>query len=339
MTNNFKLDDRYTNALSYDDVFIIPKYSDISSRKEVDITTKINGKPVFVPIMPANMETISDRILSEEVRKAGGVPALHRFQSIESACSEFYKMNVMSYSRSPLFVSIGVNRDSKERAQELYNVGAREFIIDIAHGDSYQMKQMIQWMKENLSECYVMAGNVATGDAVRHLGLWGADAVKTNIGPGLVCVTKSVTGVTMPTFTCAQDCVMAKNDFEQKYGRELVICADGGVREIGDITKAIGLGCNLVMSGKMFAGCIEAPGKGVYRGSASSDVQTMYRTDKEYIPTPEGTSIFVDSTGEAAGQVVEHIAGGIRSACSYVGARNIKEFQEKCTFGTRYNKT
>jgi GMP reductase len=65
----------------------------------------------------------------------------------------------------------------------------------------------------------------------------------------------------------------------------------------------------------------------------------MYRTDKEYIPTPEGKSIFVDSTGEAAGQVVEHIAGGIRSACSYVGARNIKEFQEKCTFGTRHNKT
>ena len=339
MTNNFKLDDRYTNALSYDDVFIVPKYSDISSRKEVDIATKINGKPVGVPIIPANMETISDRILCEEVRKAGGVPALHRFQSIESACGEFYKMNVMSYSRSPLFVSIGVNRDSKERAQELYNVGAREFIIDIAHGDSYQMKNMIQWMKANLPECFVMAGNVGTGEAVRHLGLWGADAVKIFIGPGSVCVTKNVTGCTMPTFTCAQDCVMAKNDFEQKYGRELVICADGGVREIGDITKAIGLGCNLVMSGKMFAGCIEAPGKGVYRGSASSDVQTMYRTDKEYIPTPEGKSIFVDFTGEAAGQVVEHIAGGIRSACSYVGARNIKEFQEKCTFGTRHNKT
>jgi len=342
MTNNFKLDDRYTNALSYDDVFIIPKYSDISSRKEVDISTKINNKIIKVPIMNANMESIADEYSCSEVRNAGGVAALHRFQDIGSACREYLLVVIQGINKnveSPIFVSIGVNRDSKERAQELYNVGAREFIIDIAHGDSYQMKQMIQWMKANLSECFVMAGNVGTGEAVRHLGLWGADAIKCGIAGGAVCVTKNVTGVVVPMFSCLQDCVIAKNDFEQKFGRELIICADGGVREIGDIAKAVGLGCNIVMSGKMFAGCIEAPGKGRYSGSASSDVQTMYRTDKEYVPTPEGKSIVVDSTGESAGQVVEHIAGGIRSSCSYVGARNIKEFQEKCTFGTRHNKT
>lgn len=338
MSTKYKINEQYRNALSYDDVFIIPQYSDISSRKEVNITKTINGKTVEVPVLNANMETIADDVLCSELKKTGGVPALHRFQSIEDACFEYSKVATCNNKVSPIFVSVGVNRDSKERAQELYNVGAREFIIDIAHGDSFQMKSMIQWLKSNLPECYILAGNVGTGVSTTHLGLWGADGVKVGIAGGEVCITKNVTGVVVPMFTCVQDCVVAKNEFEQKYGRELIICADGGIKEIGDISKAIGCGADLVMCGRLFANCIEAPGKGVYRGSASSDVQTLYRTDKEYIPTPEGKSIIVNSTGETTKQLVEHIAGGIRSSCSYVGAKNLIEFKDKCTFGTRHNK-
>jgi IMP dehydrogenase len=226
MTNEFKLDNRYTNALNYDDVFIIPKYSTIASRKEVDISTKINNQIVKVPIVNANMETIADEYLCSEVRNAGGVAALHRFQDIESACIEYLQVVIQGINKnvdSPIFVSIGVNRDYKERAQELYKAGARDFIVDIAHGDSYQMKSTIQWMKSNLPECFIMAGNVATEEAVRHLGLWGADAVKVGIGNGAVCTTKNITGITVPMFSSLQDCVMAKHDFEQKYGKKLTI--------------------------------------------------------------------------------------------------------------------
>jgi IMP dehydrogenase/GMP reductase len=154
-----------------------------------------------------------------------------------------------------------------------------------------------------------------------------------------VCLTKNVTGVTLPQFSCIQDCHAGKMIAENTTGRKITLIADGGIREIGDICKAIGQGADFVMSGKLFAGCIEAPGKGIYRGSASSDVQTKYRTDKEYVPTPEGTSIKVEQTNESVLQLIEHVAGGLRSAYSYSNARNTGEFQTKVLFGIRHNKT
>lgn len=346
---SFIIEKPYSQSLSYDDIFIIPQYSDISSRKEVDVSVNItdlnlSNKPagttnIKVPIVNANMDTVAGEDIAVAIANAGGLATLHRFQSIEDACAEYTRVVNRLTVQTPVFVSVGVNRDSIQRAQTLYNHGARHMIIDIAHGHSEQMKKMIEWIKGHLPGTYVMAGNVATRQGVIDLTLWGADAVKVNVGPGAVCVTKNVTGVTVPTVTSLIEAFEAKLELQEKYGREVALVADGGAKEIGDICKAIGIGIDFVMTGKLFAGSSEAPGKGVYRGSASKDVQTLYRTDKEYVPTPEGKSINVELTDESASDIVEHVAGGLRSAYSYVGARTTQDFKDKVTFGVRYNKS
>jgi len=328
------------SALSYDDVFIVPNYSEVSSRKEVDISSTMSDKFVEVPIITANMDSITDRTIAKIVREAGGIAALHRFQSVEEACQEFKEVQLSSKIYSPIPVSIGVNRDSQERARALYYVGAREFVIDIAHGHSKQMKDMIEWMRKECPDSYIIAGNIATPEAFCDLANWGAHAVKVGVGPGAACLTKNVTGVTVPQFTCVANCAMAKDEynFHRTNQNKVKLIADGGIKEIGDVCKAIGAGADFVMCGKLFASCKEAPGKGIYRGSASADAQTTYRLDKEYVPTPEGLVMTVELKDSAA-EVVTHIAGGLRSACSYVGAHTLREFQENCMFGVRHNKS
>lgn len=333
-----------TDSLDYKDVFIVPQYSDITSRKEVDVSAKLKeinlsnkvaGEiDIRVPIMNANMDTVSGEDISVAISNAGGLATLHRFQTVDEACEEYKRVQARLTTNNPVFVSIGVNRDSKVRAQRLYKVGARHMVIDIAHGHSAQMKEMIEWIRSHLPGTYIMAGNVASEDAVLDLVKWGAHAVKCGIGPGAVCLTKNVTGVTVPQFSCVIECVKGKKSL-QAVGKDVTIVADGGCREIGDICKAIGAGADFVMTGKLFASCIEAPGKGVYRGSASQEVQAKYRTDKEYVPTPEGMSTIIEFTGDRAADVVEHIAGGLRSAYSYTGTRNTPGYKSKVKFGIR----
>lgn len=320
-------------GLSYKDVYIIPQYSDISSRKEVDISTKINNITVPVPIITANMDTVVDARLAKSVYSAGGLAALHRFQTIASACEEF--RTVQRSTSLPVFVSVGVGEEAIKRATELYHADARYFIIDIAHGHSLQMRNMIEELKSKFSDIYIMAGNVATYEGFYDLAHWGADAVKVGVGPGGVCLTKNVTGCTVPQFTAVLEASRARSDFT--IGRYIPIVADGGCVEIGDVCKAIGAGADLVMTGKLFAGCLESPGKGVYRGSASAPVQAKYRVDKDYVPTPEGMVTNVPLTQESASAIVEHIAGGLRSSFSYTGVRNLEDFHRKVKFGVRKN--
>lgn len=324
-------------ALSYDDVFIVPQYSEISSRKEVDVSTTINEKKVEVPIIVANMESVINTDVCSKAIDAGGIGALHRMQSIDEAVKEYLDVKNNTDKNVPIFVSIGVNRDTKERFQELYRNGAREFVIDIAHGHSKQMKKMIEWIKGNYLYTYLMCGNVATPKAIEDLVNWGANSCKIFVAPGQVCVTKNVTGCTVPTLSCAIECAKQKDILEYKLGKKICLVADGGAKEIGDVAKAIGAGCDLVMSGRFFSECVEAPGQGTYRGSASKEVQNKYRSDHEYVPTPEGKSIHVELTTDVK-QIITDIAGGLKSSFSYVGARNMKEFHQKCRFGVHYNK-
>jgi len=336
-----KIDPNFSAAYNYDDVFIVPKFSDIKSRTNVDITTRVESKTWNVPIMPANMLSVMTDDMARAVLSTGGIAALHRFQTIEEACIQFQKLHDFYNDEivsNNVFVSVGVNRDSMERTDTLYSVGARNFIIDIAHGHSQQMVDMIKWVKSRHKNAYIMAGNVATADGVMTLANAGADAVKIGIAGGAVCTTKNVTGVTVPMVSSITNCVIGKRLIEASLNKSIALVADGGIREIGDVCKAIALGADLVMAGKLFVACNEALKPGEYSGSASDSVQSIYRTDKETLPTPEGASVVFEPTNQSASQVVEHIAGGLRSSCSYVGASTIKQFQDLATFGIRHNK-
>jgi IMP dehydrogenase/GMP reductase len=174
-------------SLDYSDVFILPKYSDIASRKEVDISSDLGlYAKVPVPVISANMESVTGARMAVALREAGACGGLHRFQSIERAVEDL-TINLASEKTSKLFVptlvSVGVNRDSHERADALYDAGARYFIIDIAHGHSKHMKEMIEYIKAK-ANTFVIAGNVATHDGAYDLCCWGADSVKVGIGPG-----------------------------------------------------------------------------------------------------------------------------------------------------------
>jgi IMP dehydrogenase len=234
---------------------------------------------------------------------------------------------------------VGVNRDSKERTQELYKAGARYFVIDIAHGHSKMMKDMITWIKSEYSDVFLMAGNVATGQGAYDLATWGSDAIKIGIGPGAVCLTKNVTGVTVPQLGAIRDCAIWFRYHERNSGfKKPLLIADGGIREYGDIAKAIAAGADMVMIGGLFAGTDEAPGelingKKVYRGMASRDAMRVIRVG-ESMPTPEGTSVLIDTKGPVK-NIVQDIAGGLRSAFSYSNAKTLHEFQKHARFGIR----
>jgi IMP dehydrogenase len=329
------------NGLDFKDVYLIPQYSEIETRSQVDIGVvlpkDIHGNPwkIEVPVISSNMDTITNGHMAKAMWSAGGIGALHRFMTIDKNVKEYEHVRGTRVA-SDCFVSVGVNRDSKERTQELYKHGARYFVIDIAHGHSKMMRDMISWIKGQYSDIFLMAGNVATTLGSYDLASWGADAIKVGIGPGAVCLTKNVTGVTVPQLGAIQACASA--DIPDGVRKFPLIVADGGIREYGDVAKAIAAGADMVMIGGLFAGTDEAPGdlingKKVYRGMASRDAMRVIRVG-ESMPTPEGTSILVDSKGPV-GNIVQDIAGGLRSAFSYSNARTIKEFWKNAQFGIK----
>ena len=328
--------------VEYDDVFIHPGFSDILSRSEVDTSVTLSSKDsdhsltLKVPVISANMDTVTEGEMAKTLSQAGACGAIHRFMTIED--------NVLSYAQATTqkdteaFVSIGTSRDWQERAEALHKAGARFFVVDIAHGHTQMMKNTIQWLRNRFGrDLFIMAGNVGTPQAVQDLDSWGVDGIKTGIGGGFVCETKNVTGVNTPMFTTVLNC--ARNT-------DKPIIADGGARAYGDVAKAIGAGATAVMSGYFFAGCPENPErsrvydpithtyKPIYRGMASRDAMAIIRELDKNLPTPEGRST-TTSLKPSARVVVEEIAGGLRSAYSYVGARTTQEFWSKVTFGYR----
>ena len=321
-------------GLTFSDVYIEPQYTEVNSRAEVETKSNIFDNFVLdVPVISANMDTITESDVAKSMFDSGGLGALHRFMSIRENVDEFLRCP------NQTLVSVGVNGDSQERTKALYEAGARNFLVDIAHGHSLQMKEMLEWMKKNFSGINIMAGNVATFDAVSDLHLWGAQAVKVGIGPGAACLTKNVTGVTVPQITAIKNCVSSKIKWVDKSNSIPYIIADGGIMEIGDICKAFAAGADAVMCGRLFASCGGTPGprlngKKVYRGMASLDAMRKIRSD-ENLPTPEGASIVLDEPITTIEEVMRHIKGGLQSSFSYVGAKNLKEFQGKVILKVR----
>jgi IMP dehydrogenase len=340
--------------LGYEDVFIFPNGSSVSSRKDVDTTTVLHGSNshiqvvLEVPVISANMDTVTEDKMAIAMRNSGGIGALHRFMSIEENV-EMYKRVKDGIDKSKnieagheCFVSIGVNpSDYMERTRRLYAAGARLFVIDIAHGHSDHMRNTIKWLrKEFKNEIFIMAGNVATPEGVSELDQAGADCVKIGVGPGAVCTTKDVTGVTVPIFSCVEECA----EINDTRGVKIPLIADGGARYYGDIAKALGAGASAVMSGYFFAGSHEIPEaaynmdhstgklKAIYRGMASSGAMKKIKADN--LPTPEGRTTEIDSKGQVS-DIMKDIKGGLQSSFSYVGARDIENFKGLVTFGRR----
>jgi IMP dehydrogenase len=282
-----------------------------------------------MPFVSANMDTITESPMALAMDKMGGLGILHRFMSVEKQIEEVHKLKNAGLSR--IAASVGVNEEGRERAKKLIREGVNILTIDIAHGHSVAMIEMIQWLKkEGGANVDLIAGNVATPEAARELIEAGADSIKVGIGPGSMCTTRVITGCGVPQLTAIAWCV------EEARAHNVPVIADGGLRTSGDIVKALAAGADCVMLGSLLSGTLETPGeihhgRKHYRGMASKAAQTSWRGNLPEGMAPEGESTTVAIKGSVR-DVVSELAGGLRSGMSYINATEIHEIVERARF-------
>lgn len=323
-------ENKMKEAVSFDDVLLVPQYSDIESRSEVNINSDLDDNiTLHLPVISSPMDTITEGDMAKEMSKAGGLGIIHRYNSIQEQC-EMISRAVEDLVDHPA-AAIGVTGDYLQRAEALVQCGAQVLCVDVAHGHHIMMKNALTTLKKMFGNTvHIIAGNVGTLEGLNALAEWGADSVRCGIGGGSICSTRLVSGHGVPTLQNIIDCARTHHDVK--------IIADGGVKTSGDIVKALAAGADFVMVGSMFAGTKETPGQvftsqsgkkyKVYRGMASKDAQTDWRGKSS---TPEGISTTVVYKGSAK-TVLQNLAGGIRSGLSYSGARNLLELRTKAKF-------
>jgi len=318
-------------ALSFDDVLLVPQYSDVESRRKVNTDSSLSeGLDFSLPVISSPMDTITEADMAVALHKAGGLGIIHRYNTINEQ-ADIVKQVIAECEAAPAAIAIGATGDYLDRAERAVHLGVKVLCIDTAHGHHSAMERAIKTLKDGYgTRVHVMAGNVATLDGFDALAEWGADSVRVGIGGGSICSTRLVTGHGVPTLESIIDCA--------KTGHSAKIIADGGIKTSGDVVKALAAGADFVMIGSMLSGTKETPGNvftskegkkyKIYRGMASSKAQTDWRGASS---TPEGVSTTVAFKGEAA-PILDNILGGIRSGFSYSGVRSLKNFQIKARF-------
>lgn len=337
---NFITQSNGKTALTYDDVQLVPSYSEIESRQDITLRTKLSRNYVMdIPLIASPMDTVCESDMAIAMADLGGVGCIHRFMSIEEQAAEVNKVSDHLYGggwgslkakrgyTTPIMAAVGANGDYLERAQELVKKGANIILIDVAHGYHSFVMNAIRTLKKNLPfHVDVIAGNVATGDAAHNLEAAGADAIRVGIGGGSLCTTRIKTGFGVPNITSLEDCAASV---------KVPIIACGGIRSSGDIAKALAVGANAVILGSLLAGTKEAPGKIIeyadgslykrYRGAASLETKSVHGQAQRNV---EGESTVVPFKGKAK-FVVDGLLDGLRSALSYAGASSIEQFHPK----------
>ncbi len=318
-----------SRGLTFDDVLLVPAKSEIRSRKDPLLETRLTKtKNIKIPIIAANMDTITESAMAIAMHQLGGVGILHRFMNANEQAEEVAK--VKHAGCDIVAASVGVGEESKERARSLVKAGANLLTIDIAHGHSVQMIEMMKWLKDSFPNVELIAGNLAMPDAAYDLIQAGADAIKVGIGPGSMCTTRVITGCGVPQLTAVALCVEIARE------HNVPVIADGGLRASGDIFKALAAGAETVMVGSMLSGTLETPGEIIhgrknYRGMASKKAQDSWRGGIPEGMAPEGESTTVAIKGHVKDVVME-LCGGIRSGMSYINAQTMVEVPEKARF-------
>lgn len=304
-------------GLDFDDVLLVPNYSHFESRKDVSTKARLGPFEFAIPIISANMDTITGIEMAEAISLLGGLPILHRFMDVDANRKAYQEA---ARAGGTVGVSVGVAGNEQERFDVLYSAGARVFCVDVAHAHNKLVGKMIKVMRTH-EDVFIIAGNVATYAGADYLASVGADAVKVGIGAGSVCTTRDKTGFGVPQLSAIMDCARV----------DIPIIADGGLRKAADVVKALAAGASMVMLGGMLAGTNEALGGTTYRGMASTEAQEDYFGSVADWKTAEGITIKVPRRG-AVSCVVKDVVGGLRSALTYAGAKSIADLRRKATF-------
>lgn len=323
----------FPRGITFDDVLLVPGYNGIRSRQAVATSSQLaENLTLKIPVISSNMDTITGWEMAAVMAKLGGLGILHRFMSIEQNVAQYLR----AAQAGAVGVCVGVSGDAMERAEALVAAGASILCVDVAHGHSKMVNQMVRQLRDKFSDnICIIAGNVATYAGADYLSAAGADVIKVGIGPGSACTTRIKTGFGVPQLSAILDC--------RKVDRPLI--ADGGIRTPGDAVKALAAGAACVMLGGMLSGTEETPGdrierKGadgkttyvkIFRGMASREAQEDYMGSMADWKTAEGISTEVSVKGSVV-DVISDVMGGIRSGMTYCGAKDIKDLQRKAQF-------
>jgi IMP dehydrogenase len=316
-------------SLCFDDLLLVPQYSDIESRKEIDIGNTLSGIKFSMPIISAPMDTVTETAMAHTMNKYGGLGIIHRYNTIDEQAKLVRRCAHASKTEN-VAAAIGVTGDFLDRAIELTKAGANILCVDVAHGHHAMMRYALEVLKNTFGETpHIMAGNVATLAAFNDLADWGADSIRVGIGGGSICSTRIQTGHGVPTLQSIIECAQTNRDAK--------IIADGGIKNSGDVVKALAAGADFVIVGSLLAGSTQSPGEvfykdgrklKTYRGMASPEAQKDWRGVASSL---EGVSTAIPFKGHA-GDILNNLKRGIRSGLSYSGARNLTELRAKAQF-------
>jgi GMP reductase len=324
--------------LDFSDVLIRPKRSALPSRAEVDIRRDFvfkhsQRKYRGIPIIASNMDTIGTFEMARALAPFDLSVALHKHYGEDELCAFFHEQGLSGR----VFYSMGITGADHQKFERVVKraADAVDYVcIDVANGYSESFVKFVERLRAAHPQLTLMAGNVVTGEMTEELILSGVDIVKVGIGPGSVCTTRSMTGVGYPQLSAVIECADAA------HGLGGLICADGGCAAPGDLAKAFGGGADFVMLGGMLAGHAECAGDVVeqdgrrfkrFYGMSSRTAMEKYAGGVADYRAAEGRETLVEYRGPVAA-TVQDILGGVRSACTYVGARRLKELTKRTTF-------
>lgn len=323
---------KITEGFTFDDVLIRPAKSAMEP-SEASLKTTVAGLLLDLPFLSAAMDRVTEPRLAIELGRLGGLGVLHRNCSVE----EQVKM-VREVKDAGVKVAAACGPFHVERALALDKALCDAIVIDCAHGHNLNVLASAKKIKKQLKHAKMIYGNIATGEAAKAACTF-ADAVKVGVGPGSICTTRLISGVGVPQLSAVMEvaAVAAK--------KKVPVIADGGMRNSGDIAKALAAGASAVMCGNLFAGTDESPGKIVmkngrklkeYRGMGSQSVIKSASGSERYFThgrkaVPEGVEALVPWKGPLS-EIVASLASGLQVGMGYVGARNFKEFQKNVTF-------
>jgi IMP dehydrogenase/GMP reductase len=334
--------DTETTSLCFDDILLVPKHSRIASRSKVNISSTI-GNPnnpdawinLDIPIMTAPMEFINSNEMIEKVTLSGGIAFIQRYQSKDRRFSQYslLSQNVKDTKRVGFAISLEECLDL-DFINSVLDLGVNIFLIDVANGHTEHMLNAVKQLRLSVPKnIHIMTGNVSSYEAYKDLMHYGADSVRVGIGGGSACTTRVVTGFGVPVLGSVMD-VYSGVDQSQVNG---IICCSG-IKNTGDIVKALAAGASAVMMGGMFAGHDECEGKDengfLFRGIASKSSQesSIYGcVPEKEINHVEGVSGYIESKGSVDG-TISNIKYNVKSGLSYCGSKNLDEFKRDCTF-------
>ncbi len=320
--------------LDYSDVLIVPQFSDIDSRKKVDID--------YNPVIASNMDGVGTFEMAKELAKYGAYTAIVKHYTLDEWAK--FSRTANETTLKHIFVSTGILKEDLEHTERVLGLlfddhgVIANICIDVANGYMSQFYEAVTYLKKKSPHSKIMAGSVVTAKAVRRLEDAGADMIKVGIGSGAVCTTRIKTGIGYPQFSAVLECAL-----ESRYG---MIIADGGITCPGDIAKAIGAGAKYVKLGSMLAGHDEGGATNtedgvVFYGMSSRTAQEKHKGYLANYRSSEGRTIKIPYKGNVKG-TMEDILGGLRSTCAYVGAHKLSQlhlYTEFIRVNNQYNRS